>query len=281
MKKILPVILLLSLAVLCAAQNKSLFVIIQNGKTGYIDNTGKIVIQPKFDSGYDFSEGLAPVLFGDSWGYIDETGKFVIQPRFFSADRFKSGAAIVGVFYKNRKIIKGRVGYDKYIDKSGKFVRKPESEEREDEFSEGLAGVNSDKDCGYIDMKGNAAFAPRFLLCGEFSEGLAAVLADDKWGFIDKTGKYVIEPQFGDAHSFKDGVAIVKMLKVPKNFEGEGSYGIIDKSGHFIFPIGFGQIGEFRDGLAYVTLDGVWYLHGFGDKWGYINRQGKIVWKSF
>jgi hypothetical protein len=281
MKTILSILLLLSLACLCAAQNKSLFVIRQKAKTGYIDNTGKIVIQPKFDSGDDFNEGVAAVRSGDSWGYIDETGKFIIQPQFFEANQFREGTAKVGVYYKNRQIIKNVVGYYKYIDKNGRFVKESESKKLKIDFFEGLSSLYSDEGCGYIDKNGNVAFNRRFTMCGEFSEGLAAVYADGKWGFIDKTGKYMIEPQFGEASSFNDGISIVKMLEIPKNFEGQGSYSLIDKAGHFIFPARFGQIGKFRDGLAYVTLDGNYYLHGFGDKWGYINRQGKIVWNSF
>src|SRR4051812_24158111 len=63
------------------------FPIRQDGKLGFIDKTGKVVITPQFDStvredGICFSEGLAAVLVGDKWGYIDKTGKFVIPPKF-------------------------------------------------------------------------------------------------------------------------------------------------------------------------------------------------------
>jgi len=57
-----------------------LFVIKQNGKQGYIDKTGKIVAEPKFDRAYSFSEGLASVWIGDKKGYIDKTGKYVWEP---------------------------------------------------------------------------------------------------------------------------------------------------------------------------------------------------------
>lgn len=66
-----------------------------------------------------FSEGLAYIEINNKWGFIDKTGKIIIQPRFkrdfdgniFEAMKFKNGLA--GVKENNK--------YG-YIDKSGKFV---------------------------------------------------------------------------------------------------------------------------------------------------------------
>lgn len=41
-----------------------LYVVNVNGKYGYIDKTGKIIITPQFDEAYPFSEGLASVKIG-------------------------------------------------------------------------------------------------------------------------------------------------------------------------------------------------------------------------
>ena len=83
-----------------------LFPIRQNGKRGYIDKTGKIVINPEFDDGGSFSEGLAWVniggklnehggVKGGKYGYIDKTGNIVINPQFDVAGDFSDGLAIV------------------------------------------------------------------------------------------------------------------------------------------------------------------------------------------
>jgi len=61
-------------------ESVGLFPIILNGKWGYIDTTGKIVINPQFDEAWWFSEGLARIKIGDRWGYIDKTGKYVWEP---------------------------------------------------------------------------------------------------------------------------------------------------------------------------------------------------------
>ena len=56
---------------------------------GYIDRTGKIIIEPKFDVAFDFIDGVAEVYFSEkvtsasgpvtrtSHGYIDKKGRFV------------------------------------------------------------------------------------------------------------------------------------------------------------------------------------------------------------
>ncbi|HBH3655659.1 TPA: WG repeat-containing protein [Clostridioides difficile] len=84
---------------------------ITNRLNEYIDKTGKIVIQPKFDDAKDFSEGLAGVKIGDKWGFIDKEGKIVINPIFNDLQPFKENLAFVmkddkwGVIDKNGKVI--------------------------------------------------------------------------------------------------------------------------------------------------------------------------------
>ncbi|EKN0144217.1 WG repeat-containing protein, partial [Campylobacter coli] len=40
------------------------------------------VIKPKFDSIWDFSEGLAKVELNRKYGFMDKNGKIVIEPKF-------------------------------------------------------------------------------------------------------------------------------------------------------------------------------------------------------
>ncbi len=48
-----------------------------------MDDTGKIVIKPQFRHALTFlPDGLAPVKSGNEWGFIDKSGKLVINPQF-------------------------------------------------------------------------------------------------------------------------------------------------------------------------------------------------------
>lgn len=48
-----------------------------NGKYGYVDESGRVVINLQFDYADLFREGLALVRIGGKWGYIDKTGRVV------------------------------------------------------------------------------------------------------------------------------------------------------------------------------------------------------------
>lgn len=61
------------------------------GNWGYIDKTGKIIINLQFDGAWSFSEGLALVEIGKRQGYIDKTGKFIINPQFSGPGNFLKG----------------------------------------------------------------------------------------------------------------------------------------------------------------------------------------------
>jgi len=64
-------------------------------RAGFIDKTGEFVVPLSgFDATCDdcyFSDGLALVHMDGKFGYIDQTGKFVIKPKFEIADRFSEG----------------------------------------------------------------------------------------------------------------------------------------------------------------------------------------------
>jgi hypothetical protein len=68
---------------------------VNEGKFGYIDKSGKYVIEPAFEQAGSFSEGLAPVSKKNMWGYINASGNVVIPIRYSYADKFSNGAAKV------------------------------------------------------------------------------------------------------------------------------------------------------------------------------------------
>ncbi len=100
-----------------SGQSDNLYPIRSNGKTGFADNTGKVVIAAQFDFvssdsefGY-FVEGFGSVQIGDKWGYVDRTGAMVIKPQFDAVSSFREGLALVTV-----------AGNRSFIDKSGKVL---------------------------------------------------------------------------------------------------------------------------------------------------------------
>ncbi len=66
-----------------------------DGKYGYADKSGALVIEPQFDGAEGFSEGLAAVKLDEKYGYIDKAGEWVIEPTFRYAKRFSEGLALL------------------------------------------------------------------------------------------------------------------------------------------------------------------------------------------
>ncbi|MGB5030014.1 MAG: WG repeat-containing protein, partial [Chitinophagaceae bacterium] len=104
-------ILFITISLLSFGQTHSLFKITQNDKVGYINEKGKVVINPVFLSGNDFSEGLAAVRLNGLYGFINESGTFVIKPDYDFATDFVHGLTVA---YKD--------GEPLFIDKTGNIV---------------------------------------------------------------------------------------------------------------------------------------------------------------
>lgn len=144
MKKLAVVILGLVLLFGCGKseslqeERNHLFPIEKDGKYGYIDQTGKIIIKPQFEYARDFSEGLARASIGDGDTYkngdIDKTGKFVIGPWTGGASGFSDGLA-------RASFGDWRTAKTGYIDKTGKIVIEPQFEDAGN-FHNGLARIS-------------------------------------------------------------------------------------------------------------------------------------------
>ena len=157
------------------------FQVMQNGKTGFRDLDGKIVIEPKFDNAEMFSEGLSTVKVGDKYGLIDEKGNYVLtlQPYEYLGSVHNGLAS----FRAN----------DKYgfLNTAGQEIIKPQFV-WVDEFSEGLCVVRNDKGKhGYIDTTGKMFIDLQFQYANKFENGQAKFELNNLWGSIDKSGKVI------------------------------------------------------------------------------------------
>ena len=72
--------------------------VVVGGRTGYIDQKGKFVVNPQYDTGsFDggFYDGYAVFSSGSKFGFIDTKGRVVVEAKFLAASHFSDGLAPV------------------------------------------------------------------------------------------------------------------------------------------------------------------------------------------
>ena len=204
----------------------------------YVSPEGKSYrLSPKFEYG-DFSEGYAPVKKkkkkNGKWGYIDKKGAVVIEPAYDTVNNFSNGVALVckkqDYFYINRRGSKRNIvgaanaeplkfvnGFAKvrtpygvrYMDSN--FELTPFTVTDATDFNEdGIAAIlMQDGSMRYINTYGKSVITLEYDKAGNFSEDYAWVSVDGKYGYIDKSGELVIDTLFTSATDFHDGIAFV------------------------------------------------------------------------
>jgi len=99
--------------------------VMQDGKFGAIDKTGKVVVPVEYDDLSPFIEGLAAFGKDGLYGYIDIKGNVAIEAKYTSATGFDGGCAIVFDGSSGRVVLidrhgnevqgSGEIDHDKYF----------------------------------------------------------------------------------------------------------------------------------------------------------------------
>jgi hypothetical protein len=156
---------------------------------GFIDGSGKVVIDAKFKSAGDFHGGMAWAKNNaGTVGFIDQKGEWVLEPQFEAGKNLDPEIGLVRVKAGDKWA---------YVNKSGKMMYMNDSDLFED-FSNGLARGKKNDKFGYFNDKGEWAIQPQFDGARDFKNGYASVRQGELWGVIDKTGTWIIQPKFED-----------------------------------------------------------------------------------
>lgn len=220
---------------------QSLFPIeIRAKEWGYMDGTGRVVIDARFAFATDFDDdglALAVPLGGKLLGYIDRTGAFVIPPAFQTAE-FEH-LDVEGLEAKNLRFHDDRA-----------------------------AAVGPTGRWGYIDRRGQWAILPEYVWAKPFHEGHApvAIALPNTWTMLDREGHRVFgATTYGDVGELDEGVAPV--------MNANQECGYVDAKGKVVVPFKFHACRAFADGLAAVSLDPI----GLAGKAVFINHDGAVT----
>ena len=225
------------------------------------------VIPPEFKAADLFYEGLAAVKINGKWGYINETGEIVINPEYDNAGNFYRGAAPVydANYHKPFEVLKygytdendlGRWGMINMRGNTVTLFKYRSIGPFINDLSFAVVATQPQNTNIYEILRpdGIQAYMPSQVFGPEaraflgdplqFSDGLIPVL----WGsyvFMNEEGEKAFENEFSNARGFSDGMAAVQPKK-------EIRWGYIDLSGNMVFPAIYTYACDFDEGYAYV-----------------------------
>ena len=151
----------------------------------------------------------------DLYGMLSVTGDVVIEPQY----------NYLGLFTQENlaRFQDYETGLWGYINESGKEVIPAQYEDAQD-FSEGLAAVETDGLYGFIDVSGEMVIAPQFEgVASEFTYDRCVFTKDNLMGLIDLSGNEILKPTYS--------TILISSSKYFVVSNGSDEYGIINSNG--------------------------------------------------
>lgn len=237
----------------CKDQEKDIY--------GYCDSlSGKIKIDCKFDSAYNFVKGLARVMINNRFGFINTQGILKIPAEYDHAADFSEGFAAVKKNQKYFFIDQNNInpfGRHLYFANPKTLAAMTQQQLKQfgdplSSFSNGLALVyDTSGYAGYINTKGIFVIKPKYLGATSFGDGIALVMekSNEPIKAIDKTGNKLFDVPNGwfPDEAFSNGAAIVKRRK-----KNEFEYNVLNTKGNLLFEDSFYEVS--RLGKNYFQL---------------------------
>lgn len=129
-----------------------------NGKYGYLDEQGAVVIPPTYSAALPFQEGRAVVNtaadYQNNYGLIDKGGSFVVKPQFNDIRQLGEGRIALGKAISEQEPYRG----SRYAlaDNNGRLLTDYHFDDIAS-FKQGLASVTTGRETFFIDKEGRRA----------------------------------------------------------------------------------------------------------------------------
>ncbi|RYD48288.1 MAG: WG repeat-containing protein, partial [Verrucomicrobiaceae bacterium] len=246
----------------------------KDGRWGFIDRKGQVVIPFEYDLVGEFSEGLAGVRKDGKCGFVDTAGKLAVPMEWDGVVKFRNGVAEVTLGGKQEGgSMRAKGGKWGLVGKTGRVVVPAEWNDARG-ASRNRAWVSKggmkDEPGGRYALMDTTTGKPLtdfvWRNVGDFGEeGLARVEKEGLCGYVNEQGQVVIEPQFDHASMFTHGTAIAWADKS----DPEADSGFINTKGEWIFKTRPGA--RLVEPLDYTT----WFNCGLAviedtGPWGYV-----------
>ncbi|MED7947523.1 WG repeat-containing protein [Streptomyces sp. BE303] len=239
-----------------------------SGLCGYLDRTGRTVIEPRFDGARPFGpDSTAAVRVGEEWGLIDLAGEWVVEPGHRLLKPFDDN----GLAY----VVGGGLGdlYTGFVNGRGELVLQGGSA-MSDTFHHGLLRTGDGYARGFADPTGTLVIPQVYTWAEDFGPDGAAVALGvpdeepaegeedgESWGVLRTDGRFVPVP-YPEPLTDDDGWVL--------GFEGvspglarfltrDGAVAHVDAAGREVArtetPAGDGTLLRLRDAAGAVVLE--------------------------
>jgi hypothetical protein len=299
MKKTNAVFILL-ITYICSS-GQMLYPVEIKSKWGYMNPSGKMVIEAMYDYAAEFNNGYAMVALNNQPCLINASNKRLIDTGLYQyISAYSEGLCVVRDFKNNKFYVdtNNRVHitlpqevYEARPFKNGRACISKSMEHHFTKFGRDIATIVYH--FGYIDKSGHETIACTFDDADDFNATTTRIKKDGKFGLIDTSGQYLLQPSYTSIGSLSDQLYAVcingkygyadvkgKMVIEPQyefayDFsEGKAAFfknsliGFINTGGQVIIPAQYNRVRPFAEGKAAVMKDG---------KWGFINSNGEWV----
>ena len=162
-------------------------------KKAIIDEKGNLVIDNIINCGWQFKEGVLPVVTEKKSGFINNKGDFVFECSFYDELKNQNVGGNPTLWF----VFSEGIAYVQISENSGILLNKkfkiikddmPYKVESRQGFSEGVLPVSLNGKVGYINSKGELVIPLIFDFAEDFYNGYACVIYQGKDALLDKKG---------------------------------------------------------------------------------------------
>jgi len=247
-----------------------LYPVIQNGRYGFMNGQGKLMIPAMYNEVGPFQEGLAVVSKDDKFGIIDKKNQEVVDFQYDEILEFVNNRAIVrkdqkyGVIDRLGKLIFPLVFDDISYTGSLYDTQKDEKIRLYDLNFQEVAYVDGVVELSFSQWMSNQH--PEYEFIGDLdrASNRAVVKVSGQLNYIDSTGKLILTNPF---EWFPDALSVAKFNNGFAVYRKKDKYGLIDVNGKLVQKTVYEASGPFT---------GFWPVKDKGN-WALLDVKGKVV----
>lgn len=222
-----------------------------------LDEKGKVLFETE-GSINEFRSGLAAFSRKadkdrDLWGYINDEGKVVVEPKYEYAHLFMKDKALV------KKIDGKFAVIDKTGNELKEIQNDRVTGFSEDTLVFVRSGNSGGHKYGYMSINGDVTIEPAFSDAREFEDGLAVVNAAEdfssKYGVINKKGEFVIAAKYPSITSLGSGLFAVPEIQEYTFNDTFLRKALFDKSGKQLTDFKYYDLAVLENGLISANDD--------------------------